>query len=198
MGNARYPVRVWLGRYQAWMLTLYGKRCFRRDAATVEKFFEASAHTYLSQFKSADIDDYAIGLKRSGKAAATVAIELSRIRRFWKWAIQDRGLKLLEPVSPVHKRVLALSNKHPKTKRLSPIELSRLLERIKLQPELVIQYLYNEIGKTLIVKAEGQCDTLRNIEAASWKVNGGTVISNRTGNALMRQLVSQEEPSPAP
>lgn len=141
----RYPVRINLGRYGAWLLKLYGKRRFRQCIKVVEHFLEAFPDKqYLGQFTEEDIDDWALFMKSKGLSTATISIRLNIIRHFWKWCIEERKMIVLNIAGRLEKR---WRDKNPpkrgrKAKTLSYDELRVIIEQIVNERVKEFIYLY--------------------------------------------------------
>jgi hypothetical protein len=99
---------------------------------TIEAFFNHfPKKKYLSQFKPEHIDDWAVERKRQGKKATTLAIELSRVRKFWNWCREDRGMKVLDVIEPTQRK-LARTHRVPKKKAFNSVqELKAVFNAIK-------------------------------------------------------------------
>jgi hypothetical protein len=138
----RYSVRKYLGLYQAWFLTLYSSRRFRRETYTIESFFNFyPTKKFLTQFTENDIDDYIIMRKRSGRAAATQEFDLHRIRHFWNWATQEQKLVLLDPLQRTLKRLKAqIPKRDGHKKALSLNELRVIYEKLDEESRKFILY----------------------------------------------------------
>lgn len=108
-----YPVRKYLGKYEAWLLTLYGSEALRFADHNLELFFSAFPKTWgLEQYASTDVEDYVRQLLASGKSEGAVRVRLVAIRRFWRWLIEDMGFPFFNivPASKFHRK-----------KKISPI-----------------------------------------------------------------------------
>jgi len=97
-------VRYYLGKYQRWFLELYGSKRFRSHMPSVEAFFKLYPHKkYLQQFSLEDLDDYGI-IKRRTCSDITAAIEVSRVRTFFKWCIEHYNLQIWNLVEKTPRR----------------------------------------------------------------------------------------------
>lgn len=95
----RFPVREWLGRYEAWWLTMYGRKGYRGTYTNLERFFGYfSAYPGLEYFSIADVTDYFEWRRRNGRNPLAVMYEAYGIKKFWKWLTEDKGLPLFNPV----------------------------------------------------------------------------------------------------
>lgn len=133
MGNKRhYGIRHFLGLYQKWFLELYGSKRFRHEIVTIENFFDSfPKKRYLSQFRREHIHDWAVERKRQGFAPSTIAIELSRVRKFWNWCIENHNLKVLDILVDTQRR-LTKQHKTPKKKAFnSAWELKAVFDAIE-------------------------------------------------------------------
>lgn len=145
INKRRYPVRINLGRYGAWLLKLYGKRRFRRCIYTVESFLDSfSNKEYLGQFTEEDIDDWALAMKAKGLSPATIAIRLNIIRHFWKWCIEERKMVVLNIAARLEKRWREKAPPHKvrKAKTLSYDELRVIMQYIANEQVKEFIYLY--------------------------------------------------------
>ena len=94
----KYPIDKYLGRYQSWLLTLYGSRSFWYNATHLERFFARFPKTTsLDEFTIADVSDYKIWRLREGANVGTVQIELNAVRHFWSWMIEQANLPFTNP-----------------------------------------------------------------------------------------------------
>lgn len=95
-----YPVRKYLGKYEAWLLTLYGSGALDYADRHLEAFFAYFPKTWgLEKYTSADVEDYVEHLRESGKSGGVINLRLTAVRRFWRWLIEDRGYPMFNVVS---------------------------------------------------------------------------------------------------
>ncbi len=98
MTTIRFPIRPWLGKYEATLLRLYGSRTFYMNDFYLEKFFSHFPNTVgLEEFTIADITDYRAWRESDGAKTQAVANEISALNRFWKWLIEKNKLHLSNP-----------------------------------------------------------------------------------------------------
>lgn len=104
----RYPVREWLGRYEAYLLNMYGRRTYRYSYPTLEMFFEFFTSEWsLERFTIVEVSDYIQWRRRRGCTVRSCMTEVGILRKYWRWLIEERGLNLLNPVSPAHQKKLS-------------------------------------------------------------------------------------------
>lgn len=97
---ALYPVRKYLGKYESWLLKLYGHGALRYADRHLERFFADFPKSWgLEDYAITDVEDYAERLLQSGKTEGVVHLRLTAVRRFWRWLIEDMGLPMFNPVS---------------------------------------------------------------------------------------------------
>jgi len=98
--SPKYPVRKYLGKYEKWLLTLYGRRALYYADRNLEPFFENFPKSWgLEDYTIADVEDYAEKVLQSGKSEGVVHLRLTAVRRFWRWLIEDMAFPLFNPVS---------------------------------------------------------------------------------------------------
>lgn len=106
----KYPVREWLGRYEAW-ISIMGKSHGMKIliSRTLERFL-GMFPTYrgLEQFTTTDCADYIVVRERI-QSPHLVDKDLWIIFRFWEWLIEQRGLFLYNIVNAYKNRA-----KHPR------------------------------------------------------------------------------------
>lgn len=130
--KVHYGTRHYLALYQKWFLELYGSKRFRHEISTIETFFNAwPKKRYLSQFRPEHIHDWAVERKRLGFAPSTIAIELSRVRKFWNWCIEHHNLKVMDVLVDTQRR-LTKQHKTPKKKAFNSVwELKAVFDAIE-------------------------------------------------------------------
>ena len=97
--TARFPWEKWLGRYEAYLLTLYGNRTFQHHWPTLERFFNRINPKWgLERITAIDINDYIVWRENTGTKPFAIAIEVNVLRKFWKWCIEEAGLNILSPI----------------------------------------------------------------------------------------------------
>lgn len=142
----KYPVRLWLGKYEAW-ISVMGKSLDTKKlvSSTLERFLGLfPTYRGIEQFTTTDVADYIVIRERTQKPYL-VDKDLWIIFRFWEWMIHQKGLFLYNIVNAYKNRA-----KHPcvltcrkSKKSLSLEEVSRLLnscETIELK-QFVIKVL---------------------------------------------------------
>jgi len=98
--SPKYPVRKYLGKYESWLLKLYGHGALRYADRHLERFFSEFPKSWgLEDYAITDVEDYAEKLLASGKSEGVVHLRLTAVRRFWRWLIEDMGFELFNPVS---------------------------------------------------------------------------------------------------
>ncbi len=97
--SARFPWGVWLGRYEAYLLTLYGSKTFQYNWPTLERFFDRiHPKCGLERITATDINDYIVWREENNTKPLALLIEVGMLRRFWRWCIEEKGLNLINPV----------------------------------------------------------------------------------------------------
>lgn len=130
----RYEIRTWLGKYEKWLLILYGKKSMRMQSELLDDFLAPYPRkSCLSRISGADVGDYLALLKSKAalKCGVTLAEhhhalhsakkfgrEISSIDRFWRYLINDCGLPLTNPAKPYlsttdHTKILPRKQKYP-------------------------------------------------------------------------------------
>jgi hypothetical protein len=93
-------VEVWLGKYQSFLLRLYGKGSFRFVTPKLEKFFSYfPARIGLERITIPDVSAYRKWRIENGTKESTVDIELQCVRGFWKHLIEFERLPLYNPAA---------------------------------------------------------------------------------------------------
>ena len=96
----KYPVYKWLGKYQSFILKLYGRGSFRFITPKLEKFFSYfPARIGLERITIPDVSAYRKWRIDNGTKESTVDIELNCVRNFWKHLIEFEGLTLYNPAA---------------------------------------------------------------------------------------------------
>ena len=118
-----YPIREWLGKYLSWRRKLYGWKSSMYNGKRLEAFFDHFPPTMgLEYFAIADLQEYRDWRRSKGVNPATLKMELSSVKAFWRWMIEDMNLPLFNPVRdepfPMRKS------------RLTLVSFKRLLEFI--------------------------------------------------------------------
>ena len=95
----KYPIREWLGKYLSWRVKCYGWRAGRHSGIKLEKFFaHFPPQMGLEYFTIADLQEYREWRLNSGTKVGTLEIELTSVKAFWKWLIEDCQFPLFNPV----------------------------------------------------------------------------------------------------
>lgn len=101
----KYSLSEWLGRYEAYLLNMYGRRTFRYHVPKLELFFDFFNNNWsLEKFTAVEVIDYIRWRQRNRVSDKSIAFELTSVRKFWAWLIDDKGLNLLNPVSRRHNK----------------------------------------------------------------------------------------------
>lgn len=97
--TARFPWEKWLGRYEAYLLTLYGNRTFKHHWPTLERFFNRINPKWgLERITAMDINDYILWREATGLHPIKITIEINVLRKFWNWCKEEKGLNILSPI----------------------------------------------------------------------------------------------------
>jgi len=92
----RFPVGLWLGKYEHWLITLKGETSLRFADPTLNRFLETFPNKKgLEEFTSVDVADYRAIREAQGVSCVTLRRELLVLRAFWKWLIEDRELAVV-------------------------------------------------------------------------------------------------------
>lgn len=95
----RYAVQEWLGKYEAWWLTMYGKKGFKSNCNSLETFFSYfEAYPGLEYFTIAEVNTYFTWRMGNGAKPLRLNFEAYAIRKFWHWLTEDKSLPLTNPV----------------------------------------------------------------------------------------------------
>lgn len=120
----KYPLRTYLGKYEKWVLVLYGSQRMRSADNELERFFAMfPGRQWLEDFNSVDITDYVQVMRSREVTEESISRRLSAIRVFWKWLIEDQGLFLQNPVNAFRR----LKPWSPQRKEISLLQVQRLL-----------------------------------------------------------------------
>lgn len=126
--KVKYPRRKYQGRYEHWLLKLYGRKSWIREAAILERFFQHfSTSVDLAQFTVADVDTYYQYLTSSDRSPQAIFIQLKAIDRFWRYLQEAENLPLTNPFK------VYLSKPEPKRKK--PTQKVSLSDLMKLFSE---------------------------------------------------------------
>jgi hypothetical protein len=88
-----------LGRYESFVLRLYGTKRFWFVEKHLEKFLSYFPPTIgAEEFTIGDINAYRLWRLEDGIAPKTLDIELRCLKDFFVWMIEDEGLPLFNPV----------------------------------------------------------------------------------------------------
>lgn len=97
-----YPIRTWMGKYEAHLLRLNPKKRFYYADARLEKFFSYfPENAGLEQFTIADVTDFENWRIANGASDREISQERGEIRRMWSWCI-EQGCRLFNPAAPKH------------------------------------------------------------------------------------------------
>src|ERR1700676_5209247 len=95
IARPRYPIRVWLGKFESWLLVMKGRSAFRNYDRVLERLFEMfPGKTCCSQFTSIDIADYKAIRQKKGIGSLGLNYELNMLKAFWRSLQQDCGLPI--------------------------------------------------------------------------------------------------------
>jgi hypothetical protein len=93
-------VYKWLGKYQSFILKLYGRGTFRFVCPKLEKFFSYfPARIGLERITIPDVSAYRKWRIENGTKESTIDIELKCVSDFWKHLITFEGLPLYNPAA---------------------------------------------------------------------------------------------------
>src|SRR6185437_10545378 len=94
----RYPVIEYLGRYEAWLIAVYGTRSWDYHSEKLKIFFRHfPGFKGVEDFTSPDVIAYRDWQIKRGRNLATLAMELKCAKTFWSWCIENQRLPLLNP-----------------------------------------------------------------------------------------------------
>src|SRR6267142_2504411 len=125
----KYPVRKYLGKYESWLLHLYGRRSMLYNDKYLERFF--------SHFP--DVHQYKTWRENEGNISTfKIMQEIKCLERFFRYLIEDVKLPLSNPAKPFVKHINLKHIVRRKKDSLRLEEYKRLLEAcVKFEPRLV-------------------------------------------------------------
>ena len=98
MKKPKYNRRHYQGRYESWLIKLYGSATWNREASFLERFFDHfDPEVDLALFTITDAFDYATAQRELGYAPRTVELQMLALERFWHYLIEQEGLTLFNP-----------------------------------------------------------------------------------------------------
>src|SRR6266550_5550156 len=132
----RYPIREYLGQFEAWLLVMYRSNTFRKYDRTLERFFSTfPKYTGIEQFTSVDIADYKLIREQSGAAKSSIYLELNQLHIFWRWLIMDKGLSISNPARAFKNNYKA---RHTRKSNLSLTDLNSLLSECSVPYKRIV------------------------------------------------------------
>lgn len=124
----RFPVREYLGKFSKWLLVMRGRSSFRSHDKVLERLFKMfPGRTGVEQFTSVDIADYRQLRLKQGISDVTLKVELSQLKGFWRWLIEDLRLPVNNPVRAFQSQC-SKSQFRTSKQFLSLTEVNRLLD----------------------------------------------------------------------
>jgi hypothetical protein len=133
----RFPVREFLGKFEAWLLVMKGGHVMRCYDGVLERLFKMfPKRTGIEQFVSMDIGDYVAVRTKQGAAQLSLNHELSMLSNFFKWCQEDQHLKVYNPAKIYigHWK----TEKVPNHKIFTLDKLNRLLDAVPLKEKRII------------------------------------------------------------
>ena len=131
----RFPIREYLGKFEAWILVMKGRSAFRNYDRVLERLFEMfPGKTCCSQFTSIDIADYKAIRQKKGIQEYSLWHELRMIRNFWKYLQEDCGLAVANPVRALQNR----PGGHDYAKGITLDEVNKLLAECSVKDQRAI------------------------------------------------------------
>jgi hypothetical protein len=102
----KIPKRELLGKYESWLVVMKGGSCMRTYDRVLDKFLGMFPNVeWIEDYSSVHLTDYVTLRKQQGASDKTMQFELNIIRGFWKWMIEDKGLRLSNPARAFKLRV---------------------------------------------------------------------------------------------
>jgi hypothetical protein len=127
----RYPIDYWLGRYEAWWLTMYGKKGFLATCKNLESFFGFFVgYTGLENFTIAEVTDFFTWRILNGSSWYRITYEMYAVRKFWNWLTEDKNLPLSNPIR--RGLIQKIQRCNPTLKNPEP--LSRTFAKVNIAP----------------------------------------------------------------
>lgn len=127
----RFPVQEWLGKYEGWWLTMYGKKGFRGMTQCLERFFDYySAYPGLEFFTITEIAQFYEWRLKTGQNNLTILYEVYAVKKFWHWLTEDKNLPLVNPV----RRGLCYKIQRAHADAVNAKRLSRTETQIQIPP----------------------------------------------------------------
>jgi len=136
----KYPIRKYLGKYESFLLHLYGRNSMLYNDKYLERFFnhfpQASG---LEQFGTPDVHQYKMWRENVGNISTfKIMQEIKCLERFFRFLIEDQQLPLSNPAKPFVKHINLNHIVRRKKDNLRLEEYKRLLEAcVKFEPRLV-------------------------------------------------------------
>ena len=97
----RFKITFWLGRYEGHLFLNSPEATYERYGRILSRFYEhfQEKKRFTYSFLRCDFEDYRDDRLKEGASPATVAMELSVLRGFWRWMLRmDADGVLLNPV----------------------------------------------------------------------------------------------------
>lgn len=136
---AKYPIRKYMGKYESWLLHLYGRKVMLYHDKYLERFFNHFPEAIgVEQFGTPDVHAYKTWREGTRDISPFKLMqEIKSLEKFYRFLIENQGLPLSNPAKPFIKnnpRTIVRKNKD--SLRLD--EYRRLLEAcVKFEPRLV-------------------------------------------------------------
>jgi len=185
----RYPIKKYQGKFEAWLLVLYGRKSMRYHSKFLDRFFEYFPENIgLEQFGTADIAEYKKWREANRGTHGGILQEIKAVHRFYKWAIEDQELPLFNPCKGFIKRdPQNIVRRKKDSLRLE--EYKRLLEAINDEPKLKSTIVRMVLGmKVPDIRPLNQMFRRMMIQAGMPHVTFGFVRKSMR-NGLWREII---------
>lgn len=94
------PIRILQAQYEYFILKVYGRRTLKQYSDAMSEFFRVFPdRDNPEDFFRDDFQDYVIIRQREKTHPMGIAFEISVLKTFWTWMIEQKGLPLANPVS---------------------------------------------------------------------------------------------------
>lgn len=178
----RFPVRVYLGKYESMLLTLYRRGTYHINVMQLERFFNFfPSDISLEAFTIFDVAEYLNWRKEKGAAPGYIALQLRILSDFWRHLIECEELPLTNPFK-------AIIQKHTyrKTKSLTLTGMRQLLSNCD-DELLKLWMLQTAVGRKLnigysptILKRKFT-EVVSRTDMSKWLTYGRFIKASRTG-----------------
>lgn len=135
----RFPIMEYVGRYEAWLSSLYGVRSFDYNSEKLEQFMRNfPGFKGIEDFTSPDVIAYRDWQLKRGRNISSLAMELKVAKNFWRWLIEHQRLPVLNPCrgndfKHLQKRHALLMEAEKSRSHLTDIEISTSDEGAAIQ-----------------------------------------------------------------